>query len=270
MIVLTNRRRWLADDTLDFTTQFPGWGVQWDRDEDRLAYESGAVQIPGGRFYNLHANPTLTKINIVMITNNLSLYRADEVASKITDWCIYSEGSPKVLYLSKEYDRRWSRKVMLTGIKMDYGTKFHKINLEFSLVDNRWYGENKTYTETNITLDPINKNKIKWNQSDSKYYPVDYEIRVEADMKGKIYLEDPIVYYDAPSKHIMLIDTRTFQGAEQKPFIVTLESERHRLTVGGQTYPSPVKPGTVLDRDITIHGTGTVSKIEVTYRECKI
>lgn len=274
MITLELPNYWGTVKQFDFTQEFPGWGVLWERDEDRLTYENSILSMPGGRFYNVHSEPKLTKLKFVLVTNNMDLYNVDKAADRITKFCMNLDGSPKVLYLVLIGSNHWRRKCVLSGIHVNYGTKFHTIELEFSLADNRWYTKEMTFTDSNIVLDPVNGNEIEWNfysaEDDDQRYAADFLLKIRADMKGRIFLHDPVVYYDAPDNDTILIDTRSFAGTESKSFYIELNTERHTMKRNGVLYPSPVPPGTLLDRNIKVMGSGTIHDISVKFRVFRI
>lgn len=260
----------------DFTQEFPGWGILWEREEDRLTYENSILSMPGGRFYNLHSEPKLTKLRFSMITNNMNLYKVDHAAEKITKFCMNLDGSPKMLYLVLVGSNHWMRKCVLSGLHVKYGTKFHTIDLEFSLADNRWYTREMTFRDSNITLDPVNGTEIVWNEYSEEgggsEYAADFFLTVKANMKGRIFLDDPIVYYDKPegTGDVDLIDTRAFSGTTSSSFYIELNTERHTMKRNGVLHPSPVPPGTILDKNIKVIGSGVINEISVKYRIFRI
>lgn len=274
MITIEIPRYWGPVKQYDFTQEFPGWGIGWEREEDRLSYENSIVGMPGGRFYNLHSQPVLTKLKFRLITNNMDMYGVSNAAERITDICMNLNGSPKMLYIVLDGSGHWRRKCVLSGMNVEYGTKFHVINLEFSLADNRWYTKELTFTDSNIVLDPVNGNDIEWNfyseEGGFAQYAADFLLKIRADMKGRIFLDDPIVYYDAPDNDTILIDTRSFAGTESKSFYIELDTERHTMKRNGVLYPSPVPPGTLLDRKIKVMGSGTIHDISVKFRVFRI
>lgn len=272
MITLENQTYWGLVKQFNFAQEFPEWGVLWERDEDRLAYENSILSMPGGRFYNLHSEPKLSKLKFILVTDNMDIERVDKETDKITSFCMNLDGSPKMLYLVLAESTHWRRKCVLSGIHVNYGTKFHTIDLEFSLADNRWYTREINVRQKNITLDPVNGNKIAWNIHADEHgegrYAADFLLKVTANMKGRIFLDDPIVYYNKPegTGDVILIDTRSFAGTEKTRFHIEIDTERHTMDRNGVVYPSPVPPGTFLDKDIKIMGTGTVDEISVKYR----
>lgn len=275
MITLEIPRYWGPVKQFNFTQEFPGWGILWERDEDRLTYENSVLSMPGGRFYNVHSEPKLVKLKFSLITNDMSLYLVDRAADKVTRFCMNPNGSPKTLYLVEDGSNQWRRKCILSGVHVNYGTKFHTIDFEFSLADNRWYSEEMTFKDSNITLDPVNGNDIKWNiysakSGDYTSYAADFLLKVLADMKGRIFLHDPIVYYDAPDNDTILIDTRAFAGADSRRFYVELDTERHTMNYDAVLHPSPVPPGTLLNRDIRVMGSGIIHEISVKFRVFRI
>lgn len=275
MITIEIPKYWGPPKTYDFTQEFPGWGIGWEREEDRLSYENSIVSMPGGRFYNLHSQPVLAKLEFTLITNNMDLYRVDHAADKIAEICMNPDGSPKMLYLKLIGANHWRRKCVLSNMRVNYGTKFHKIDLEFSLADNRWYTKEMTFEDSNIVLDPVNGNEIEWNFYSAEgggdtRYAADFLLKIRADMKGRIFLDDPIVYYDAPDNDTILIDTRSFAGADATSFYIELDTERHTMKRNGVLYPSPVPPGTLLDRNIKVMGSGTIHDISVKFRVFRI
>lgn len=276
MITLENPSYWGPVKQFNFTQEFPGWGVLWERDEDRLTYENSILSMPGGRFYNVHSEPKLSKLKFSLVTDNMDIEGVDKVTDKITTFCMNLDGSPKTLYLVLAESNRWRRKGVLSGIHVNYGTKFHTVELEFSLADNRWYSREVQFTQKNITLDPVNGNNIVWNKHPEKEvrgrYAADFLLKVTANMKGRIFLDDPIVYYDAPEDKgdVTLIDTRAFAGTSTSRFHIELGTERHTMNRNGVLYPSPVPPGTLLDKDIKVMGSGTIQEISVKYRVFRI
>ena len=276
MITLEIPRYWGPPKKFDFTQELPGWGILWEREEDRLAYENSIISMPGGRFYNLHSEPKLAKLRFTLITNNMNLYKVDNTAEAITRFCMHLDGTPKMLYLVLVGSNHWGRKCVLSNIHVKYGTKFHTIELEFSLADNRWYTREMTFTESNITLDPVKGTEIVWNEYSEEgggsEYAADFFLKVKANMKGRIFLDDPIVYYDQPEDtgDVTLIDTRAFAGTSTSSFYIELDTERHTMKRNGVLYPSPVPPGTVLDKHIKVMGSGVINEISVKYRVFRI
>lgn len=275
MITLELPNYWGTVKQFDFTQEFPGWGILWERDEDRLTYENSILSMPGGRFYNVHSEPKLTKLKFELTTNNMDLYAVDHAAEKITEFCMNPDGSPKKLYLKLIGSNHWRRKCVLSGMHVKYGTKFHTIEIEFSLADNRWYTKEMTFEDSNITLDPVNGNEIEWNFYSAEgggdtRYAADFLLKIRADMKGRIFLDDPIIYYDAPDNDTILIDTRSFAGVDSTSFYIELDTERHTMKRNGVLYPSPVPPGTLLDRNIKVMGSGTIQEISVKFRVFRI
>lgn len=273
MITIEIPNYWGTVKQFDFTQELPGWGILWERDEDRLTYENSILSMPGGRFYNVHSEPQLAKLKFELVTNDMDLYTVDHAADKITEFCMHPDGSPKTLYLKLIGSNHWRRKCVLSGIHVNYGTKFHTIGVEFSLADNRWYTKEMTFEDSNIVLDPVKGNEIEWNiySTDGDYrYAADFLLKVRADMKGRIFLHDPIVYYDAPDNDTILIDTRSFAGTDSTSFYIELDTERHTMKRNGVLYPSPVPPGTLLDRNIKVMGIGTIHEISVKFRVFRI
>ena len=275
MITLEIPNYWGPVKQFDFTQELPGWGVLWERDEDRLTYENSILSMPGGRFYNVHSEPKLAKLKFELITNDMDLYPVDHAADKITEFCMNPDGSPKTLYLKLIGSNHWRRKCVLSGMRVNYGTKFHTIDIAFSLADNRWYTKEMTFEDSNIVLDPVNGNEIEWNFYSAEgggdtRYAADFLLKVRANMKGSIFLDDPIVYYDAPDNDTILIDTRSFAGTDSTSFYIELDTERHTMKRNGVLYPSPVPPGTLLDRNIKVMGSGTIHDISVKFRVFRI
>lgn len=276
MITIENQTFWGPVNQFNLATEFPGRGVVWERDEDRLVYENTILSMPGGRFYNLHSEPKLAKLKFSLVTDNMDLERVDAMADKITRFCMNLDGSPKSLYIVLSDSSHWRRKCVLSGIHVNYETKFHTIDLEFSLADNRWYSREMISTRANISLDPVNGNEIDWNEHPEEHgpgrYAADFKLKVKATMKGRIFLDDPIVYYNEPEDYgdVILIDTRSFAGADTSTFIIELDTERHTMKRNGVLYPSPVPPGAVLDKKIKIMGSGTVQALSVKYRVFRI
>ena len=273
MITIEIPNYWGTVKQFDFTQELPGWGILWERDEDRLTYENSILSMPGGRFYNVHSEPKLAKLKFELVTNDMDLYTVDHAADKITEFCMNPDGSPKTLYLKLIGSNHWRRKCVLSGIHVNYGTKFHTIELEFSLADNRWYTKEMTFEDSNIVLDPVNGNEIEWNfysADGDPRYAADFLLKIRADMKGRIFLHDPIVYSVAPDNDTILIDTRSFAGTESKSFYIELDTERHTMKRNGVLYPSPVPPGTLLDRNIKVMGSGTIHDISVKFRVFRI
>lgn len=275
MITLEIPKYWGPVEQFDFTQEFPGWGILWERDEDRLTYENSILSMPGGRFYNVHSEPKLTKLKFSLVTTNMDLHAVDRVAEKITKVCMNLDGSPKMLYLVTDGSSDWRRKCVLSNMRVDYGTKFHTIDIEFSLADNRWYSQELTFTDSNITLDPVKGNEIVWNTypadaQGKQLYAADFFLKVRADMKGRIFLHDPVIYLNAPLNDTILIDTRAFAGKDSKSFYIELNTERHTMQRDGILYPSPVPPGTLLDRNIKVMGSGTIQDISVKFRVFRI
>ena len=275
MITLEIPNYWGPVKQFDFTQELPGWGILWERDEDRLTYENSILSMPGGRFYNVHSEPKLAKLKFELVTNNMDLYNVDKAADKITEFCMNPDGSPKTLYLKLIGSNHWRRKCVLSAMRVNYGTKFHTIDIEFSLADNRWYTKEMTFEDSNIVLDPVNGNEIEWNFYSAEgggdtRYAADFLLKVRANMKGSIFLDDPIVYYDAPDNDTILIDTRSFAGADSTSFYIELDTERHTMKRNGVLYPSPVPPGTLLDRNIKVMGSGTIHEISVKFRVFRI
>ena len=99
MITIEIPKYWGPPKKFDFTQELPGWGILWEREEDRLAYENSILSMPGGRFYNLHSEPKLAKLKFLLVTNNMNLYKVDNVAEKITRFCMNLDGTPNMLYL---------------------------------------------------------------------------------------------------------------------------------------------------------------------------
>ena len=275
MITLEIPNYWGPVKQFDFTQELPGWGVLWERDEDRLTYENSILSMPGGRFYNVHSEPKLAKPKFTLVTNDMDLYNVDKAADKVTEFCMNPDGSPKMLYLKLIGSNHWRRKCVLSAMRVNYGTKFHTIDIEFSLADNRWYTKEMTFEDSNIVLDPVNGNEIEWNFYSAEgggdtRYAADFLLKVRADMKGSIFLDDPIVYYDAPDNDTILIDTRSFAGVDSTSFYIELDTERHTMKRNGVLYPSPVPPGTLLDRNIKVMGSGTIHDISVKFRVFRI
>jgi hypothetical protein len=275
MITLEIPNYWGTVKQFDFTQELPGWGILWERDEDRLTYENSILSMPGGRFYNVHSEPKLAKLKFKLITNNMDLYPVDHAAEKITEFCMNPDGIPKTLYLVLVGSNHWRRKCVLSNMRVNYGTKFHTIDIEFSLADNRWYTKEMTFNDSNIVLDPVNGNEIEWNFYSAEgggdtLYAADFLLKVRADMKGSIFLDDPIAYYDAPDNDTILIDTRSFAGTDSTSFYIELDTERHTMKRNGVLYPSPVPPGTLLDRNIKVMGSGTIQEISVKFRVFRI
>lgn len=275
MITLEIPNYWGPVKQFDFTQELPGWGILWERDEDRLTYENSILSMPGGRFYNVHSEPKLAKLKFELVTNDMDLYPVDKAADKITEFCMNPDGSPKTLYLKLIGSNHWRRKCVLSGMRVNYGTKFHTIEVEFSLADNRWYTKEMTFEDSNIVLDPVNGNEIEWNFYSAEgggdtRYAADFLLKVRANMKGSIFLDDPIVYYDAPDNDTILIDTRSFAGTDSTSFYIELDTERHTMKRNGVLYPSPVPPGTLLDRNIKVMGSGTIHEISVKFRVFRI
>lgn len=276
MITIEIPKYWGPPKKFDFTQELPGWGILWEREEDRLTYENSITNMPGGRFYNLHSEPKLAKLRFSLITNNMNLYKVDNAAEAITRFCMNLDGTPKMLYLVLVGSNHWQRKCVLSGIHVKYGTKFHTIELEFSLADNRWYTREMTFTESNITLDPVKGTEIIWNEYSEEdgdvLYAADFFLKIKANMKGRIFLDDPIVYYDQPEDtgDVTLIDTRAFAGTSTSSFYIELDTERHTMKRNGVLYPSPVPPGTVLDKHIKVMGSGVINEISVKYRVFRI
>lgn len=275
MITLEIPNYWGPVKQFDFTQELPGWGILWERDEDRLTYENSILSMPGGRFYNVHSEPKLAKLKFELVTNDMDLYPVDHAADKITEFCMNPDGSPKTLYLKLIGSNHWRRKCVLSGMRVNYGTKFHTIEVEFSLADNRWYTKEMTFEDYDIVLDPVNGNEIEWNFYSAEgggdtRYAADFLLKVRANMKGSIFLDDPIVYYDAPDNDTILIDTRSFAGTDSTSFYIELGTERHTMKRNGVLYPSPVPPGTLLDRNIKVMGSGTIHEISVKFRVFRI
>ena len=238
---------------LDLGKNFPGWGVEWDRTEERVKFNNPTLKIPGGKFYASLSEPGLSSLNISMVTTNLDLKFLDKTLDRIGVICTEADGSARPLLISKSYEPGWSRKARLTKLSSSTSTEFNKIDIEFSLIDNLWYGPVKTQ----VWDGPIDLSTSIREYSLNRA-PSDFIL----DIKGNI-------------KNLKLV-TSTINS---KPLVYTkydingsykVETENNIMWIDGISHLSDLPPNFRLNKALKISGGGKADKITLTYRETKI
>lgn len=238
---------------LDLGRDFPGWGVEWNRSEERAKFDNPTLKIPGGKFYAAFSEPGLVPLNIKMKTTNLDLKFLDRAMDRLAVICTEADGSARPLLISKSYDPDWSRKARLTKLSADVSTKFNTIDIEFSLIDNLWYGPIKTQ----IWDGPIDLSTSIKEYSLNRA-PSDFILDIEGNIKTLSLTTSSI------NNKPLAYHRNNINGSFK------VETENHIMWLNGASHLSDLPPNFQLNKALKISGNGTANKITLTYRETKI
>lgn len=256
MIIITPPKNFSFFSThnpIDLGKEFPGWGVEWDRTEERVKFDNPTLKIPGGKFYAAFSEPGLSTFTIKMVTTNLDLKYLDKALDKIGVICTEADGSARPLLISKAYNPEWSRKARLTKLSSSTGTKFNTIDIEFSLIDNLWYGPIKTQ----VWNGPMELSTIAYEYNANRA-PSDFILDISGNIKTLTLVTSsingkPLTYYKG---HI--------NGSYK------VETENNIMWINGASHLSDLPPNFRLNKALRIGGSGTIDKMTLTYRETKI
>lgn len=238
---------------LDLGKDFPGWGVEWNRTEERVKFDNPTLKIPGGKFYAAFSEPGLSPLSIKMVTTNLDLKFLDRALDRIGVICTEADGSARPLLISKSYNPDWSRKARLTKISSSTSTKFNTIDIEFSLIDNLWYGPIKTQ----VWDGPIDLSTSVREYSLNKA-PSDFILDISGNVKTLSLTTSSI---DGKS---LSYYKNNINGSFK------VETENNIMWINGASHLSDLPPNFRLNKALRISGNGTANKMTLTYRETKI
>lgn len=238
---------------LSLETDFPWFGVAWERDEDRMTFTNPVVKIPGGNFYPTLSEPGLPTFKVKMVTNNLSLKLLDKTVDRLGVICTEADGTARPLLITKNYDPDWSRKVRLTKITTDVGKKFNSITIEFSLISNLWYGPVKKKTRSSGDLTSGAQLELSLNRA-----PADFYLDISGNIKN-ITLRTSL--NNAKS---LTYRRNQINGS------YAVETENHIMKINGVEKMSDLPPNFKLYKGLSISGSGSYNQMKLEYRETKV
>lgn len=258
MIIITPSKNfsWFSTHPpLNLGKHFPGFGVEWSRNEDRTIFSNPLIKIPNGSFFPALSEQSMPPFIIRMVTTDLDLKKLDKVVDRINIACTEADGSARPILLSREYDPDWHRKARLTKISTEVGTSFNTVILEFQFVDRLWYGP----VIEKVWDGPIDLSmKVDYKALSLNRAPSDFQLNVE----GKVQMLT-LVTSDINDDFIMYLRPQ-INGS------IAIDTEKHIVKINGAEELSDLPPNFRLNKGLKIYGQGTANKITLKYRETKL